>query len=279
MEGKTLHMKKLYTFFLASVFATSLSAQTFCDPQGNVVIYSNYDGGALTINVDQNIPNLKIGILSYEYATITITGTYASNVTEVRWVGYNGNNNHCNLNPPYVTSISGVPNPIDTIIYYPTATYTNPNGYVSMICAYSCNISTNQGGCNTADQVAHYFLTAFGGNLYFHHTQYNCWGAMDISAGGNCCANPMTSVSEIQSPLFSLAPNPAANSVTLTLPSSAEVQTILITNMLGETIREIQITAGTTSQQISLEGFATGTYFFRMQSGEQITTEKLLITE
>jgi hypothetical protein len=272
-------MTKLYTFILALSLSVSASAQTFCDPQGNVIIYSNYDGGPLTINVDQNIPNLKIGILSYEYAVITITGTYASNVTEVRWVGYNGNNNHCNLNPPYVTSISGVPNSIDTMINYPTATYTNPNGYGSMICAYSCSITTNQGGCNTADQVAHYFLTVFGGNLYFHHTQYGCWGPMDISAGGNCCANPLTEVKENLYPEFSLAPNPANSEVSVLLPSSGDVRTMQITNILGETMREVQIAAGVTSQQISLEEFATGTYFFRMQSGGVITTEKLVITE
>lgn len=272
-------MKKLYALFPALILTATLSAQSFCDPQGNVVIYSNYDGGPLTINVDQNIPNLKIGILSYEFARITITGTYASNVTEVRWVGYNGQNNHCNLNAPYLSSISGVPDPIDTLINFPPATFTNPNGYSSMICAYTCSTTTNQGGCNTADQVAHYFLTAFGGSLYFHHTQYGCWGTMNISGGGNCCANPLTEIEESAVRLFSLAPNPAGSSVTMSLPSSTEAHTAQITNLLGETVREIQIAAGTTSEYISLEGLAPGTYFFRMQSGENSTTEKLVIAE
>jgi hypothetical protein len=31
-------------------------AQTFnCDPNGNVIIFTNYDGGELNINVDQNM--------------------------------------------------------------------------------------------------------------------------------------------------------------------------------------------------------------------------------
>ncbi len=271
--------KKLYIFLLGSFFSFAATAQSVCDPQGNVVIYSNYDGGPLTINVDQNVPNLKIGILSYEYATITITGTYAANVTEVRWVGYNGNNNHCNQAGPFTTTISGVPNSIDTMILYPTATYSNANGYGSMICAYSCNTTTNQGGCNTADQVAHYFLTVFGGSLYFHHTQYGCWGNMSISTGGNCCANPLTEVEEVSAALFMLAPNPANDVVTIQSPYGGEGRTIQITNMLGETVCEIQLAAGTTSQEISLTDFAPGTYFFRMQSGEAITTEKLVITE
>jgi hypothetical protein len=271
-------MRKLYASLIALTFSLASSAQ-FCDPQGNVVIYSNYDGGPLTINVDQNIPNLKIGVLSYEFAKITITGTYASNVTAVWWVGYNGSNNHCNLPQPHATSITGVPDPVDSMLIYPPATFSNPNGYSLMICAASCNTTTDQGGCNTADQVAHYFLTKFGGSLYFHHTQYGCWGTMNISAGGNCCANPITEVAEADQTLFSLAPNPATNSVNVSMPSNADVQTIQITNMLGETVEQIQIAAGTTSQQIPLEGFAPGTYFFRMQSGETITTEKLVVTE
>lgn len=274
-------MKKLYTLFSTIVFSLTLSAQTFCDPQGNVVIYSNYDGGTLNINVDQNIPNLKIGIVSYEPVHVNISGTYAGNVTAVRFAGYSpSGNNHCGLGSNAVTTISGVPNPVDTIIYMPAVTYTNPNGYGVVICNASCNTTSNQGGCNTADQIAHYFLTNFGGSLYFHYTQYGCWSnTMNISGGGNCCANPLTGVEEQNSSLFSLAPNPAAREVNVTMPLCADVRTIQITNMLGETVREIQIAAGITSQQISLEGFAPGTYFFRMQSGEAITTEKLLVTE
>jgi hypothetical protein len=32
-----------------------------CDPAGNLFLLSNYDGGIVTINVDQDIPNLGIG--------------------------------------------------------------------------------------------------------------------------------------------------------------------------------------------------------------------------
>ena len=102
---------------------------------------------------------------------------------------------------------------------------------------------------------------------------------MNISGGGNCCANPMTTVTENTTTLFSLSPNPASNNVTVAMPLNTEMQSIQIINMLGEMVREIQIAAGTTSQQISLEGIAAGTYFFRMQSGEAIATEKMLITE
>lgn len=51
-------------FLLILPWAAHAQGMT-CDPQGNVAIFSNYDGGALTISVDQNIPDLKIGVVSY----------------------------------------------------------------------------------------------------------------------------------------------------------------------------------------------------------------------
>jgi len=45
--------------FLHSAYAK------ICNPNGNLVIFSNYEGGTLTINCDENFPNLKIGIVTY----------------------------------------------------------------------------------------------------------------------------------------------------------------------------------------------------------------------
>lgn len=179
--------------FLCSLLTCSLccsikvSAQTFCYPGGNVIIYSNYDGGYLNIDVDENIPDLKIGITTYEKCAVTIGGQYAGNVTEVIYAGYNGDNDHCNPTLP-TTSISGVPDSITTILLYPPVTWPNSNGYYYIICNFDCDSSSNQGGCNTPDQVVHYYLTQFGGLLYYHYTQYGCWsGTHHVSAGGNCC--------------------------------------------------------------------------------------------
>ena len=158
-----------------------------CNPGGNIMIYSNYDGGVLNINVDQNIPNLKIGVVTYEGTTINLSGTYVNNVTEVFYAGYNGQNAHCGtlIN----TSINGAPgSAITSVNLYPPATMSDPNGYNYIICAYSCNNNSNQGGCNTVAQVEDFFLNEFGGTLYAHYVQYNCWsGTMSVSAGGNCC--------------------------------------------------------------------------------------------
>lgn len=275
-------MKKLYTLFsFAFIFAgTSLFSQAFCDStSGNVIIYSNYDGGTLNINVDQNIPNLKIGIVSYEFARINIMGPFAGNVTAVRWAGYNGTNNHCNLSTPYTTAITGVPNNVDTIILYPAATFSNPNGYSSIICNYSCSSTTSQGGCNTPDQIAHYFLTAFGGSLYYHHTQYGCWsGGYSISAGGNCCINPLTtSISENTGAMnLVVTPNPSNGNFFVALPDGISTGEIRIYNMLGEEIRSIKTSA---SMNISLEGEAAGIYLVKMLTEKGIYSQRIVVSE
>ncbi len=180
-------LPSLVFFFSILLHTQVLHAQNFCYPEGNVIIYSNYDGGFLNINVDEDIPNLKIGITTYEKCEVTISGLYASNVTEIIYAGYNGNNDHCNPTPP-TTSITGAPNATTSIVLYPPVTWPNPNGYYYVICNYSCDSATGQGGCNTPDQIVHYYLTEFGGSLYYHYTQYGCWqGTYAVSDAGNCC--------------------------------------------------------------------------------------------
>lgn len=167
-------------------------ASPVCNSGGNVVIFSNYDGGFLNINVDQNIPNLKVGITTYEKTQITFSGPYVGNITEVIYAGYDGQNNHCTPSPAG-TSISGVPSNITTIYTVNTnlaaASLQDSDGYPYIICSYTCDTSVVPGGCNTPEQIVHYYLTEFGGTLYSHFTQYGCWGGTySISNGGNCCA-------------------------------------------------------------------------------------------
>ena len=65
---------KLHFVILLLFFGLQLNAQSICNPIGNLAVFSNYDGGILTINVDQNIPNLKIGICTYEPIQVSFTG-------------------------------------------------------------------------------------------------------------------------------------------------------------------------------------------------------------
>ena len=182
--------RTLLALLCLSFSATLAHAQgSLCNANGNLVVFANYDGGVLNINCDVNIPNLKIGVCTYEPVTVNITGAFASNVTEVRYAGYVAtNNNHCN-NSPSTTTITGVPSNISSVNFLPPATLSNPNGWTSIVCAYSCNTTSSQGGCNTADQVVDYFQTTMGGTLRSYFTQYGCWSssAYTVSNGGNCC--------------------------------------------------------------------------------------------
>ncbi len=184
-------MKNFYLTFLCTLIFSIANAQgTICNPAGNLVIFSNYDGGTLNINVDMNIPNLKIGIVSYEADSINLTGTYLNNVTGVVWAGYNGTNHHCAFPVITNTTIVGAPGTATTAInILPLSPINNQNGNQYIVCNYSCNNNTNQGGCNTSDQIEAYFLQQFPGSvIYSDFTQYGCWSATkNISAGGNCC--------------------------------------------------------------------------------------------
>jgi hypothetical protein len=178
-------MKRNLTFIC--ILMTTAAMAQFCNPSGNVIIFANYDGGALTINVDEDIPNLHIGVCTYEDCIITISGPFASNVTEVQYAGIQGNNDHCNLGLTS-TTISAPAGVLTETVLAPPSVLADSDGNASIICAYSCG-EGNQGGCNTAEQVVAYFLNQFGGNLYYYYTQYGCWasGGYSVSNGGNCC--------------------------------------------------------------------------------------------
>lgn len=193
-------MKHLICLLFLSLFippASTRAQGTVCNNQGNIVLFSNYDGGVLNINVDVNIPNLKIGVVSYEADSINLFGPYVNNVTAVYWAGYNGQNQHCPLPAITTTTINGAPPGAQTqISVYPPSPLANPNGYYLIICAYTCSTNVQLGGCNTIDQVEAYFLQQFpGDSIYSHYSQYGCWSVTrNISDGGSCCTtvNPLT---------------------------------------------------------------------------------------
>ena len=191
----------LRLFLAGFIFSTfNLLGQTICNQNGNLAIFSNYDGGIVTIDVDQNIPNLVIAICTYEPVQVTITGAFAGNVVQVIYAGFNStqNNNNCGQGN-FITSISGVPPSITSILTNPPVGYTpvHGNGAGSwggtMIGASGqCDTLTNAGGANTPDEIVYYFENATNSDLYFHNTQYGCWqnNTLTISQGGNCCITP-----------------------------------------------------------------------------------------
>lgn len=190
-------MKKVNVILSLLIFMimnVQVSYGQICNTSGNLVIYSNYDGGIITINVDANIPNLKIGICTYEAAEIHITGTFSSNVTGVIYAGYDGGNDNCSLGVT-TTTIIGVSASIATINVYPSVGYTPYHGFgnPNMDGCYQCDTTVSSGGVNSPDEVVYYFKQATGGVFRSHDTQYNCWNnaTYNVSAGGNCCiVNP-----------------------------------------------------------------------------------------
>lgn len=178
-------------FFLKIIIAlllfsnVSVFAQGICNVDGNVILFCNYDGGTLNINIDENIPDIRIGLCSYEPLTVNISGTYVGNVTQVLWAGYTIEG----------TSVSGVDAGIVDLLQFPAATIQDPDGYQFIICAYECDLDYVPGGCNTVDQASDYFLTTLNGFLRFSNFQYGVWGGTyNISSGGNCCVGTECSI-------------------------------------------------------------------------------------
>lgn len=229
---KKIYLKKLFVLAVILLGIVKSSAQ-ICNSSGNLIIYSNYDGGVININVNANIPNLKIGICSYESASVNISGPFASNVTQVVYAGSGDINDPCGLN---VTTpiISGVSASITTILINPSIGAYNPvhgNGSNIISCATDCDTIFNAGGCNTPDELVYYFSQVTGGVLRYHETGYNCWNnaTYSVTSGGNCCINVAAS------PTCSVPPPPvnvttsqnsnicASQTTTLAVTSTATV--------------------------------------------------------
>jgi hypothetical protein len=152
-----------------------------CGRADNVIIYSNYDGGTFTINVDNDIPNLAIGIVSYRNPVVTIAGAYAGNVVAVAWAG---------AGTASATSITGVVPAIVTAESMPRAPSPGPS---AIICGYVGDPGYSTSGCNTRDQIRSFFLNKFGGQLLFQNCQYAEYtGVLYTSAGGTCDCRPWT---------------------------------------------------------------------------------------
>jgi gliding motility-associated-like protein len=256
-------MKNLRFFIFTLFFWSFNGTAQICNPAGNLIIYSNYDGGILTINVDQNIPNLKVGICTYEPIQVNFTGPFVGNITQVIYAGKNSsqNNNNCGLGN-FPTTITGVPAAITTISppmnppqvgYVPAhGNGAGPWGAVMLGAAGFCDTLINTGGVNTPDEIVYYFLNATGGTLFFHKTQYNCWinETVNVSAGGTCCILPPNA-------------NPCSNPVT---PSFTQVAPICSGGIFTLPTSSNNGVTGTWSP--ALNNTATTTYTFTPTAGQ-----------
>ena len=249
--------------------ATGWGQGVICDPSANLLIYSNYDGGRLLINIDEDIPDLRLGLLSYEYSIVEVMGPYAGNVTQVLFAGYNATNDHCNLGTGGENTVIGAPNAVIDILQFPPATVANPYGYGYMICCYNCSTDTYQGGCNTADQVEAFFLATLGGSLRHHWTQYACWeGMISVSQGGTCCTGDIvTSIAEEdQNAGVRLFPNPVEDLLRLEVPGA--VERVQVFDALG---RDTGVGGAVNDSPMLMDvrTLVPGSYLLRVDHGER----------
>lgn len=250
-------MKKSLFILLSCCISFYVSAQGICNPDGNIIIYSNYNGGTIQINIDEDVPDIKIGLCSYESWDITITGDYIENVVEVVYAGYDDD---------ATTSITGVDPGIVEIRVIDEVTLEDTDGYPYMICAYECDTDYVPGGCNTVDQLTDYFLTEFTGTFRFSYLQYDVFDADEyyISEGGNCCFDGTS------------GPAPADVAITaITSPeggcnlTGSETVTATITNYGPATVESIPVSLSvdggsstTETAYITLEAGESGDYTF-----------------
>jgi Secretion system C-terminal sorting domain len=261
--------------------------QTFCNPKGNVILFSNYDGGILRINIDQDIPNINIGITSYEDDSVIISGTYAANVTRVIYAGfYNSSNKHCATNI-YVKGVYGIDPSKVSIIFHPPSTLVSPKGNASIICNYECSTGNGQ-GCNSSDQIVDYFNTMFetqNSNVYFHRSQYGCWTTTadplktyKISGGGTCCLLSTKVVAELENVSVNenivVQPNPSDGHIKLT--GDLPYQYLKIYNTMGIVLFSKNTTEHNINE-IDLSAQPKGIYFLEVFQNSKWYFNKIII--
>lgn len=177
-----------------------------CQPSGDRVLFTNYDGGVLNIDVDVDVPDLRIGVVAYNAVRIAVTGAYAANVAQVAYAGVNADaGDYCGNGPVTTTVVTGVSPGDVSVSVAPASVLSNSFGHPQIICAYSCVLNEWQGGCNTADQIEAYFADVLGGTLRSHTVQYDCWsGVYKISEQVACCG-PSLGMAQLSAMAASLA--------------------------------------------------------------------------
>jgi Bacterial Ig domain/Secretion system C-terminal sorting domain len=280
------------TIIVKASTPTPVSGQVICNISGNIMIFSNYDGGALNINVDENIPNLKIGIVSYEPVAVQLSGAYVGNVTSIVYAGYNdtNNNNHCS--DVLTTSIEGAPDDVTPIILTTPATTISNSASTYMVCGYECSTVARQGSCNTIDQIASFFLDKFsGGSIYAMKLQYGCWlGNQNVSEGGTCCLSTLADIAATskvnnlsmnKEMTMNVSPNPAQKGmVNLSVVANIEGKyEVTILDMTGRKLvqQQMNLVAGENIQAINTNILDSGLYLVKLSRADKFIVQKLII--
>ena len=101
-----------------------------CQPSGNRVLFTNYDGGVLNIDVDVDVPDLRIGVVAYNAVRIAITGAFAANVAQVAYAGVNADaGDYCGDGPVTTTMVTGVSTGDVSVSVAPASVLANSFGH------------------------------------------------------------------------------------------------------------------------------------------------------
>ncbi|MDA0972883.1 MAG: gliding motility-associated C-terminal domain-containing protein [Bacteroidetes bacterium] len=194
----------VFSLAIASSISSNISAQQICNTTGNLIVFSNYEGGSLDVVIDEDVPDLKIGVTSYDATSLNISGPFAANVTGVIFAGFGANGSSCGYNGP--VEVNGVDLSLVTIHTQASGAVQSPflgDEIIPGLPLVNCMVSgggfslNDAGGGNSSPQIVQYFLSEFGPGtvLRSHWTDYSCWlpGGYDLSDGGNCCLeDPVT---------------------------------------------------------------------------------------
>jgi hypothetical protein len=136
-------------------------------------VIGNYRGGTFAINVDQHVPNLGIGLVSYQAMHVTISGAYASDVVGVLHAGYDTG-----------TTVTGVPSA--EFVDFRMPAVSPDAGPADSIVDDIPNMPASVHP--TSSEIAQYFVTTLGGGtLLYHQCQYDAYtGTLSVSQAGTC---------------------------------------------------------------------------------------------
>ncbi len=140
-------------------------------PATNLIVIGNYQGGTFAINVDKHLPNLGIGLVSYQSMNVTIGGAFANDVVAVAHAGYQAG-----------TTVSGVAPGVFTDALLPKA---GPGVGPADIIVDDIPASAMP---PTKAEIISYLQDVMGdGAPAFHQCQYAAYsGTLLVSQGGTC---------------------------------------------------------------------------------------------
>jgi gliding motility-associated-like protein len=178
------------------LFGAEVHGQQFCStaPTANMVMISGYDGGIVNLNVDENIPNLKVAVVSRNGIRVNFSGAFVANITAVAMAGFGDPDDECGFGvttyettgvPPNIVQVHSAEEYNGEVLLTPYIT-----GSIIGLPYDNCFGSGSCDPVETPPMIA-YFVDLFGPGteLRWHFYEYNCYNNFDIalSDGGNCC--------------------------------------------------------------------------------------------